>query len=98
MNFDCAPCIKPFWLGHLSRSYTTSGLQTFHCLQTPKTGGGETLMVDGFQLALDFKEKYPEGFDFLATHPVEFRYLHTADEPNAHYRSKDVVFKMYPNR
>ena len=55
-------------------------------------------MVDGFQLALDFKEKYPKGFDFLATNPVEFRYLHTADEPNAHYRSKDVVFKMYPNR
>ena len=73
-------------------------LQTFHCLQTPETGGGDTLLVDGFQVAADFKKMYPEGFEFLATTPIEFRYLHTADEPHVHYRSKDVVFKLYPKR
>ena len=41
---------------------------------------------------------YPEGFEFLATTPIEFRYLHTADEPHVHYRSKDVIFKQYPKR
>ena len=56
------------------------------------------MLVDGFQLALDFKERSPEGYEFFSTCPLESRYLHTASEPHVHYRNRDLVFKMYPNR
>jgi len=73
-----------------------TGLQLFHCLQ-PAADGGDTMLVDGFQLALDFKERSPEGYEFFSTCPLESRYLHTASEPHVHYRNRDLVFKMYPN-
>ena len=56
------------------------------------------MLVDGFQLALDFKEKSPEGFEFFSSYPLESRYLHNSSEPHVHYKNRDLVFKMYPNR
>ena len=56
------------------------------------------MLVDGFQLAMDFKRECPEGFEFLSNYALEAEYLHTEQEPYAHYKNKDVTFKMYPNR
>jgi len=83
---------------HTDATYNSpaAGLQLFHCLQ-PAPDGGDTMLVDGFQLALDFKEKSPEGFEFFSTYPLESRYLHNSSEPHAHYKMRDLVFKMYPN-
>lgn len=49
------------------------GLQLLHCLEV-STGGGETLLVDGFRAAERLRRAAPEHFDLLTTHEVPFAF------------------------
>ena len=73
-------------------------LQLFHCHQNSTCGGGETLLVDGFNLANHFKDLCPEGYQFLSDYPLEAEYVHVSSEPRSHYVNKDVAFKHCPQR
>ena len=50
------------------------GLQLLHCLVN-ESDGGDTQLVDGFAVAEEIRQKYPEAFWLLSTQPVRFRYL-----------------------
>ena len=73
-------------------------LQLFHIQQESTCGGGQTLFVDGFSLAERFKTICPDGYDFLATYPLEAEYVHDTSDPHSQYINKDVAFKHCPQR
>ena len=45
----------------------------FHSIQASECRGGESVMTDGFKLAEDFRELYPQDFDLLTRLPVPHR-------------------------
>lgn len=47
------------------------GLQFLHCLVN-EADGGESILVDGFKIALYMKEKFEEDFNALSTIPMSF--------------------------
>lgn len=63
----------------------------FHCLEVASEGG-ENLLVDGFSVAQQFKDKYPEGYAFLSSESFPSEYL----EEGQHHSSLDTVFKHNP--
>lgn len=63
----------------------------FHCLEVASEGG-ENLLVDGFSIAQQFKDKYPEGYAFLSSESFPSEYL----EEGQHHTSLDTVFKHNP--
>lgn len=48
-------------------------LQLLHCLHN-QVQGGDTIVVDGFRVAAEFRIKYPYLFDLLSTVSVNFRF------------------------
>ena len=60
--------------------------------------GEEESAVDGFNLASQFKDLSPEGYQFLSNYPLEAEYVHVSSEPQSHYVNKDVAFKHCPHR
>ena len=54
--------------------------------------------MDGFNLASQFKDLSPEGYQFLSNYPLEAEYVHVSSEPQSHYVNKDVAFKHCPQR
>ena len=40
--------------------YPATGIQLFHCLQSSECGGGDTILLDGFALAQEFKTRHPK--------------------------------------
>ena len=51
----------------------TPTIQVLHCLKAD-VEGGETLLIDGFQVAKDLQEQYPSYFELLSSHAVTFQY------------------------
>ena len=51
----------------------TPTIQVLHCLKAD-VEGGETLLVDGFQVAQDLREQYPNYFELLSSQAVSFQY------------------------
>ncbi len=49
------------------------GMQFLHCLEASGQGG-ESLLVDGFRVALDLRRDNPEAFEILANTSVPFRF------------------------
>lgn len=49
-----------------------SVVQFLYCVAN-NVSGGESLLVDGFRVAEDFRQQHPEYFQVLAQTPVEFR-------------------------
>ena len=47
------------------------GLQFLHCLVNDASGG-ESILVDGFRIAEEMREHYPEDFAALSTLPMDF--------------------------
>ncbi|XP_053655529.1 trimethyllysine dioxygenase, mitochondrial [Cherax quadricarinatus] len=78
---------------HTDNTYFSqaSRIQVFHCLQ-PATEGGKTLLVDGFNIAKQFQEKYPEGYEFLSSEAIPSEFI----EEGKHHLSLDTVFKNNP--
>lgn len=48
-------------------------LQLLHCLASDATGG-DSVLVDGFQVAEAFRRQYPPQFSLLTLVPIEFRF------------------------
>jgi gamma-butyrobetaine dioxygenase len=50
---------------------SVNGMTLMHCLEA-HPGGGESLLVDGFQVANRLRETAPEAFDLLSNVPLPF--------------------------
>ena len=61
---------------HTDFSYMNLGhlLQILYCVQQDSKGG-ESILVDGFRLARDFRHNHPDYFETLVHTPVEFRFV-----------------------
>ncbi|XP_076033723.1 trimethyllysine hydroxylase [Oratosquilla oratoria] len=68
-----------------------SRIQAFHCLQ-PSAEGGETLLVDGFNVANQFQHLHPNGYKFLSSKPIPSEYI----EEGRHHLSLDYILKHDP--
>ncbi|XP_042203537.1 trimethyllysine dioxygenase, mitochondrial-like [Homarus americanus] len=78
---------------HTDSTYFTQAcrIQVFHCLQ-PATEGGENLLVDGFSIAKQFRDKHPKGYAFLSSEAIPSEYI----EDGQHQVSLDTIFKHNP--
>jgi trimethyllysine dioxygenase len=64
-------------------------LQIFHCLQAAAVGG-ETILVDGFNVAARLKAQNPDAYDFLSEVEIPFFFY----EPHKRdLRTKHRVFE-----
>jgi len=74
---------------HTDGSYWVDppGIQAFHCLQSDPQGGA-TLLVDGFKVAEELKERDPEAFEFLCETPLPFQHR----DPENHVVAMHTVF------
>lgn len=64
---------------HMDGSYMAvpPGLQAFHAIRADPSGGGATVLVDGFAAAERLRAADPAAFAFLATFEVPFAHLGT---------------------
>ncbi len=53
--------------------YAPIGISFFHCLKAHPSGGGYSLLVDGFLAATRLRKNNPDAFDFLNATPILFR-------------------------
>ena len=49
------------------------GIMIFHSIKASEDGGGESVLTDGFKLAADFKEQYPDEYALLTRTPIAHR-------------------------
>jgi gamma-butyrobetaine dioxygenase len=70
------------------------GYQVMHCI-TPAPSGGESMLVDGFNVAETLRTQFPNHFELLSTHPRSFAY----DDPrtNTHLRAEHNVISLSPS-
>jgi len=68
------------------------GLQVFHLLEH-NGSGGQTTLVDGFNVIQELKEKFPDSFEFLAKTPIPFQYK----DDNAYFYRKRTIFDLNEN-
>ncbi|KAF5300360.1 hypothetical protein FQR65_LT00980 [Abscondita terminalis] len=80
-------------LPHNDNTYFTNpaGLQVFHLLE--HTGeGGNTILVDGFQIANIVKNKNPEAYKILCSVPVESHFI----DNDYHFMCTEPILKVHP--
>jgi trimethyllysine dioxygenase len=77
-------------LAHTDGTYShdAPGLQMLHCLYFDGTGGDST-MTDGFRVAQEMKEKYPEHYETLSTVLIPGQYI----GDGSHLMSARPVFR-----
>lgn len=56
------------------------GISLFHCLVASQLGGGESILVDGFNAALMLRQQDPESFNTLTNVPVFYQRLALPEE------------------
>ena len=70
-------------------SLDAPGLQIFHCLEY-EGQGGESILVDGFQIAERLRREQPEAFRVLASVEVTGQYI----EPGVHLEASRPIFRL----
>ena len=55
----------------------TPGMQVLHCLKSDTTGG-ETILVDGFNVATNLMETQRDYFELLCNHAIDFKFENKA--------------------
>ncbi|KAF2893292.1 hypothetical protein ILUMI_12880 [Ignelater luminosus] len=77
---------------HTDNTYFTeaAGLQIFHMLSREGTGG-ETLLVDGFNVATNLKNRDKDDFEFLCKYSIESQYI----EEGNHFSNIEPVIKLH---
>ncbi len=50
--------------------YTPSGMSLLHCVEASPTGGGASILVDGFSVGGELRESDPGAFEVLSTVPL----------------------------
>ncbi|CAL4068948.1 unnamed protein product [Meganyctiphanes norvegica] len=78
---------------HTDQTYYSqaSRVQVFHCLKASPQGG-ETLLVDGFAVAEQYKAEFPNGYSYLSSTAIPSEYI----GDNQHHFSLDTIFKENP--
>ena len=55
--------------------YSAVGFQALHCLHRDATAaGGQSILADGFKMAMEIRKKNPEHFEILSTVPLTYHY------------------------
>ena len=57
----------------LTNRYASGVIQFLYCVEFTATGG-ESVLVDAFNAAEEFRRRDPDGFSLLASTPLSFRY------------------------
>ena len=75
---------------HLDEPFRNNqpGLLLLHCVAAAPGGGGENLLVDGFKVAAELRERAPEAFELLCRIPTGFR--RKLGEEFNHYTERPV--------
>ncbi|MEK0085840.1 gamma-butyrobetaine dioxygenase [Benzoatithermus flavus] len=68
-------------------------LQLLACLENT-VEGGDSVVVDGFMVAIRLQEEWPEGFDLLARYPARFSYAGT---PDVRLEAKRPIIELGPD-
>jgi len=78
---------------HTDNTYFTeaAGLQIFQMFSHIGTGG-ETLLIDGFNVANNLKNTHPDAFEILCNEPIESHYI----EEGYHFSTIEPVIKLHP--
>ncbi|MEB3182134.1 MAG: TauD/TfdA family dioxygenase, partial [Nostocaceae cyanobacterium] len=66
-------------------------LVCFYMVENTVTGG-ESILVDGFRVAEDFRKHHPEYFDILAQTPIQFQQFYT--EFQYYYHRTQTILKL----
>ncbi len=69
--------------------YAPIGISFFHCLKAHPSGGGDSILLDGFLAAERLRKNNPEAFTVLTTTPVLFRSFRNEGE-KYHARRKMI--------
>lgn len=98
--FELTPKLKDLTLGntthpvppHTDESYlhTPTGILILYCV-TPAEDGGETVLVDGFNLAETLRKENPDAFRLLATQPQDFHRVVPDEGIDQRTRAKVLV-------
>jgi len=67
----------------------TPGVQLLHCLEN-SAPGGDSILVDGFAAAEEFRKADPEGFALLASVPQDYRFA----DREADLRARQCVISI----
>ena len=75
------------------------GLELLHCYKrSPSVVGGESVYVDTMHVAEQFRDKYPEDFNVLATVPVRlgvlFKNLNFTERPIVHFQRERPLITL----
>ncbi|XP_038055056.1 gamma-butyrobetaine dioxygenase-like [Patiria miniata] len=70
------------------------GVLLLHCIEQAAGEGGESLLVDGFKVALDLKEIDPEAFRLLTTYQFEYTHRDTDCFGRFYMHSRHPVIKL----
>jgi hypothetical protein len=62
-----------------SHRYDPRLVEFLYCVEN-QANGGETVILDGFRIAEDFRQHHPEHFQTLAKIPVQFRHYEVQSE------------------
>ena len=57
----------------LTNRYASGVIQFLYCIESTATGG-DSILVDGFSAAHEFRRRDPDGFSLLASTPLHFRF------------------------
>ena len=57
----------------LSNRHSSGVIQLLYCIESTATGG-DSILVDGFSAAHEFRRRDPEGFSLLTSTPLPFRF------------------------
>jgi trimethyllysine dioxygenase len=78
-------------LAHTDGTYSHDGpgLQLLHCIEFLDPVGGDSTMVDGFRIAAELKEKFPEYYELLSSFSVPGQYI----GDGSHLMSSRPVFR-----
>lgn len=87
---DIVIFIFSFELKHFQQFFC-SRIQVFHCFLAADQGG-ENLLVDGFSVAKQFRDRHPEGYKFLSETAIPSEYI----DKGRHHLSLDTIFKHNP--
>lgn len=81
---------------HTDGCYTFDppGIQTFHCIEGDYQGG-ESFLVDGFNIAEQLRLKDPEAFNYLSKVKIPFRWM--SESQKAHFQNKTELIRVDSN-
>ena len=73
--------------------YAHPGIKFLHCVEPDSEGDGYSVMVDGFRVAEDLREKSPEHFELLSTVPQTYYDIISDDQAAGAGYGRPVDFR-----